>query len=593
MKHLSPTSICRVLAISGALLLTLVLITPAHLSAQPQSDDASQQTDLSRRRRVLLLQERLRLLYSQGQYEEVVDEARTLLQIDPGDKTAYLLKDLAEQRLAAGDTEPPSQPGNISSLPPGITLEDTGYQEILDRAPTPAPRPTDAAAPGTEPGEQAAAETDGPKKVDLMTALYGESRGQERAKPFNMVLFFSTLAGLIAVITLAGGGIVWMRAKDLAPAETAATAASVGRAMPLEDMPTAQHGSQAAQSEMPTQPGQYEEQEPMHDMVTRPDIAASSPEEEEEEEQQPEPALNTEQMDALASETIDAPIQIDKAPQEPREEKEGVGSMGIDYSGTDDALFSQSQALDVTATQSSPFDEAPEERVDDGQPDTSDSVQLDLEEFESQSKQQEPEQQATTGDAFAPDIAPPATEPASGIALGQEEEKEQPASSEETAFDDDVLDIAPPAGAPGSAGQEKSYNSLMFGMEDEQQPATQDEKEPVEELTTGSFNEQFSDVMFGAGAEETRIPGEKEEKEEDADEMDQTVRIEPPASGGEASGTPKPSMFERQRDAGKQALDAKDYARAVQCLSVAASLKPGDKDVRTLLEEARQKRRSG
>lgn len=58
-----------------------------------------------------------------------------------------------------------------------------------------------------------------------------------------------------------------------------------------------------------------------------------------------------------------------------------------------------------------------------------------------------------------------------------------------------------------------------------------------------------------------------------------------PAAGG------KVSMFDRQRDAGKEAMDAGDYAKAVQCLSVAASLKPTDKDVRALLEEARRLRR--
>jgi hypothetical protein len=57
-----------------------------------------------------------------------------------------------------------------------------------------------------------------------------------------------------------------------------------------------------------------------------------------------------------------------------------------------------------------------------------------------------------------------------------------------------------------------------------------------------------------------------------------------PASGG--------SMFQRQYDAGKAAFDAGDFGKAVQCLSVAASLKPGDASVRKLLEEARRQRKA-
>ncbi len=147
--------------------------------------------------------------------------------------------------------------------------------------------------------------------------------------------------------------------------------------------------------------------------------------------------------------------------------------------------------------------------------------------------------------------------------------------------------------------EEKTYHSLMFGAEgdkdEEKKPEPDKDKE---ELSKSQFDDQFANMMFGSGAEETvqsspgeQEPGETKAVSEDEDDPDKTRLTSPPPSA--EKGSQKVSMFDRQRQTGQEALESGDYGRAVQCLSVAASLRPGDQDVRKMLEEARKKRRGG
>jgi hypothetical protein len=189
---------------------------------------------------------------------------------------------------------------------------------------------------------------------------------------------------------------------------------------------------------------------------------------------------------------------------------------------------------------------------------------------------------------------------------------------------------APPA-APAAAESKPqegdlTFNSLMFGGPTA--PAVPNAPAPAaasapagDDLTLNSFNQQFSNVMFGSDADKTAVPGAATAKPaaaaaaasaeptrkltsvspaptpapaptaESADSGDRTMQL--PAMDTKPSAAPAKagSMFERQRDAGRKAMEEQDFAKAVQCFSVAASLKPADKEIRELLEEARRLRR--
>ncbi len=653
------------------------LFQPVPIAAQ-QVEQLEEQEELTKKREILLLQERIRLLYSQGQYEDVVVEAQDLLRKDPGNSTAILMKDLSERRLAEGSTEPPSSAGSLP-LSGEVDLESTGYRDYLpDETPTPesTPAPGESRAtpaPGAtqEATGQQGDETRERQKKSVMEVMYGDTQKREQGK-FKLAVYITSLLGLIALVSLAGGGIAWLRAKDYAPSETSATAASVGRAMQIGDMPTnpqTQSGggvhSPSQQSQQGTaQAGQFEQespaynrQEPVHDMVTQP----GGHDQEDQEQPQAE-------APAEPPKTEEAP-----APQEARqpaasgEQEEQVSSIGIDYSGTDDAVFSQSQAEDIAQTQSDPFKQAPAEPVsgeEQQQQDDDDSVKLDLSYEDEEEPKAEADPQATTDQQkYAAGVTPPSTEqeeteihqgspPSEGEESGTEEtlavgpapgdaniEDEKTAigfgggeGSEEESEETRVSE-GQPAAQQGSE-EDKSYTSIMFGAgesegEDEQEGEEGSESEGAgdEDLTLGSFNREYSDVMLGSGAAETKmdgVAGESEEKGGDEatvqlgasgaaggedqtrqlspeeqkteeDEGERTVEIEPQAAETQidhgSESQPKKSMFDRQYDAGKEAMENGDFARAVQCLSVAASLKPGNKDVREMLDDARKKRR--
>jgi hypothetical protein len=148
---------------------------------------------------------------------------------------------------------------------------------------------------------------------------------------------------------------------------------------------------------------------------------------------------------------------------------------------------------------------------------------------------------------------------------------------------------APKATAPKPAEDDgQTFNSLMFGSEQTSAPR------PAPPADAGE--QTFNSLMFGS--EQTSLGNPPAPSAADAD-PDATAAL-PPIGGTKARpedikaaanvGAAKGGMFERQFQAGKAAMDAGDYARAVQCLSVAASLRPNDKETRELLAEARRLR---
>ncbi|HMX63754.1 MAG TPA: hypothetical protein PKD58_11870, partial [Candidatus Sumerlaeota bacterium] len=166
-----------------------------------------------------------------------------------------------------------------------------------------------------------------------------------------------------------------------------------------------------------------------------------------------------------------------------------------------------------------------------------------------------------------------------------------------------------------------SYNSLMFGNDATQDNISRDAPaSSTDDLTLNTFNKEYSNLMFGSVADETKMPpgmaAEEAPKQATAPakvpdqivihdqpvtSLEATAVLTPAATSGKPGegdqtaivnppGAPKISMFDRQRAAGMAALASGDFAKAVHCLSIAASLKPTDKEVRELLEDARAKK---
>lgn len=663
-------------------LIACLLLLGGAVSLQAQEvQDLGQQEELALKREVLLLQERLRLLYSQGQYEEVISEANRLMEMDPGNSTAVLVKDLAERRIAEGDVEPPTSPGSLNTET--VDMESSGAREFIEAAggSVESAEPEQKSAEdllieramsgggmtmgggsfnSDDPEASGGSNNSGPQSLG---SLLGAGSGFSREKEFSLMIFLLAMTGLIAFIALAGGAIVWLRAKDVAPQEASATAASVGRALAISDLPTAQQDqitarqSGAGQYKTPSSAQEEEHHTAVHDLVTRPEIAYEDEEEEQAEPEAPEaPAPHQARVSSVA---LDISQYEEGNPEE-------VSSLGIDYSETDNAEFHASQALDIDQTQGDPFRSAPPEPVSQPEPagqeqsayDDDDSVKLDMDiapptaepepagqprdSFAPQPPEEyeEDEETAVADDSFLAGVA--------GTGPTMEDEKTAINFGTPGEDEDDEMSSTMAADLPTNLEQQEyadandqTYNSLMFGgapatEHDNSGDVSPDQGTQIDDITVNTFNNQYDNVMFGSGADETKVddgiapkPTASTSSEETVlegatgDGIGDTVNLEDdqkpthleertisseetvmdnaataPIPGKKeaepvaAGGGQKLSMFDRQLQAGQAAMDEGNYGKAVQCLSVAASLKPGNKEVRAMLEEARQKRRS-
>ncbi len=617
-----------------SLLLVVALLVAVFPAAAQEVQNLEEQEELVRDRDILTMQQRIRLLNSQGKYVEAIREAEALLAIDPNNSTALMNKDIAERRLAAGETGTPDRaeetareltPVDIAQIRQNIAETSSGPVESgirqVDIAaparPTPAPAPVRSSGPSLAFG------------LPLMAFIIG-----------GAVLLLA-----IVLIVL----FRWMRGgRREAPLAPAPAAAATGLANAGGGMPAPSRGYV------------------VHDQVT-------AVEDEEEEQDSPPAAASAPTEPALAD---DDNLRFDNLVVEEkpdREQKSGeFGNLGIDYSSADDSAYSASQADDAYQTKGDAFASAPAEKATGGPPEEA----LDV----SSATGEEPLVADTAEQKYHPGVSsredidisaaaePPAEETISLSPIG--DESSAPPRSQ---GDQDAVDISQTAAplfeasspssqphAPESSEQDDAltFNSLMFGGgtgETEEKPAaaeTDAEKGEGEDLTLTSFDREYSSVMFGEGVEETKMPGVDPDAPAASHqpapaEEEQTVFLNPMAesskgvadstplfegTGGEESGKqdiseektvmldmskapggerraeapkaeaeasestviaekPKQTMFERQRTAGKAALEAGEFGKAVQCLSVAASLKPSDKEVRAMLEEARKKRR--
>lgn len=622
------------LSILASLFLAAMLTLSFSNSFAYQTEDLSSDPALEEKRRSTELRERMTALYAQGRYNEAIDVANEILNLDPENGIAYLYKNMAETRIMEGRTAPP----------------------VVTNLPTPAPRPTPE--PYVPP----------PVQPTVRKSSFSMSDIKDNPVLMGIVIVLGVLV-LVAIVL----GIYVMRRPKEEPVYATAAKKPGGKKGSMTDMPT-QKGSSML-SDMPTRGGLADmptggsladmptggrpidrpTKRGLADMPTasepvyanRPAPAAADP----------HPSVHHTNEPLVSDDEIPRPVMkhsppvapvavvaASSTPPAPEPDDELKSSISLD--------LSDSQVDDIQATGHGPMDApaAPPFTPTGSKSTGSRSMPLP------------PIAGAAAAGAAAGFAAAPPPDTATGAPPLSEGDTVLPAKPGSVPLfvggDDDPfaapppsLASAPPAKrpAPGkpptsipapasSTGVQKdeptglSYNSLMFGGDAPpslagapKPPAKQPAKppasvpEPVEDpdnLTKTSFNRQFNEVMMGPGAEKTGIHIDMSAPSGEGDappagsepthipakvsakpalELDATQQIEPvtaapnPAQVGGASSS---SMFQRQLEAGKAAFNGGDFAKAVQCLSVAATLRPTDMEVRALLDEARKKRRA-
>lgn len=554
---------CRVsLALLLRCILLLILLVPVSARGQEVTDTGSRE-DLAQKREILRLQESIRFLFSQGKYEDALRECDALFKIDPNNPTAVVIKDRTERRLAQGELAPPSAsvPSPTSTpggeTPPDFATGTTGSQEsptVSVAAPESFPEP--------EPLRRSAPPARDWKKIALMGG-----------------------GGLLALILIVVVVVRMRSRRSPAPATKVpmVTAAAMGTGPTLAAFAP-------DPSQPPTQPGFFDFDERPDQMATRHDDGSLD---EKTNVEPPWAGEKTAQLPvsairAAAEEEELAASELPTVPSSPPLIEERVTQENLEVASVPAVPVGFSEPL-VAKGSSSGMARAPRAfSAEEGEPRSA----------------PEPIRHAAPKPLPQPpiDIAamlPPIEEPLLERKLVKEG---APASLDDPSGSLFGLDQT-----ASKDPQAQSFNSLMFGSDS----THGEEPKGTDDLTMNSFNKEFSSVMLGAGAEETKSGANAgRDEDEHADPNEATLALSPsrPPAAPQAdtsneetlvipapqpaAGSSKASMFERQRDAGKEALHAEDYPRAVHCLSIAASLKPSDKEVRELLEEARRKRQA-
>ncbi|CAN5317137.1 hypothetical protein BH09SUM1_BH09SUM1_21630 [soil metagenome] len=576
----------------------------------PAVEDLSQQQDLNRKVKIQEMQERIRILNAQQKYEDVIHEADELLKTDSLNATAILYKNLAEKSIAETTARPGTDPNDLTNrTPPPITPVATPEEVKY----TPAPLQ--------------------PRRV------YGQNVFLRNWK------YLALGAGVAVGLGIIVFAVIWfINRKSGKSAKAAPTALPQRQAMsmglglnrnrPFADQPT---GGRAPDSlfDAPTNPDGIAKdfKTGQHSDNTNVD--------------QPQERHSTSELipaGAVSSDVVQMEgLRMDSSPANSTD----IGSsLGIDYSNTDGPM-ADSQADDIYQTGGSPFSGRPAEPLSTPPPQSAKSAPPAMDIVPSSpppSRGIDIHEENTIAMSLAPSPKKPAASQPGPAATSKPSidisaplppmPAAKPHNAPLPTPPSDMMagfDIAsPPAPRPDQTASQDpnamSFNSLMFGSEQSNPSAAPPKPAPEaplpEDMTNNSFNAQFSNVMFGSGSEDTKMPAAAKQpapapapradtpssektsilgsssiaapkgiaapaaKDDDID-PDKTV----PLNAAAASAPGKTSMFDRQKDAGRRAMDSEDYARAVQCFSVAASLKPADKEVRELLEEARKRRK--
>ncbi len=552
-----------------------------------QVENVGSQEDLAKQRKMKELQDEIRNLFSEGRFETAIDKAEELLILNPGDATATLLRERAQRYLASGMAPPtPVAPAQI--------------------LPTPTPIPT--AEPAAVAGAEAPVSgTDQPSEAHTPAASSTSSEG-------GMMGMILKVVGALVGVALIAFLVLWLKSRKLSLPKVAPVRSLAAGNLAASASPLGMMGGLSSAAPV-TQPGYF--------MDVEPDPAT----------------LQTQQATVYDENTnVEAMGAKDKSQRIPMMNEQDRLAMAdlptapgnIGSSGGDVVVDGIDGIEDEGETIALPKAPAP------AAPDIS-GLRLDAPRAKSEPPAPKPvAPDPVTIPEMAPRPAPPAPKPPPkppmdiAAMLPPLEDENPPTPAAASAG----LDLAPPslfAPADQTASVDPaalSFNSLMFGTESTQDKAPAAAAASSEDLTLNSFNQEFSSVMFGTGTEETNMPSvtgapaapaaanapaaeESQAKTvvvapitQKAVEHDggETISLAPASDARDlaeaetiapvaAAPSTKVTMFERQRDAGKAAYDAGDFAKAVHCLSIAASLKPSDKDIRALLDDARQKRR--
>ncbi len=610
-----PTGKSRVAYLATLALIAMLLALPAAFGPGPLraqgTVDLSGDAALESQRQVEQLMDRMRALYAQGRYNEAIDVANQVMAADPENKIAFLFKDLSERRLLEGRTSPP--------------VATTQATPVARAAPPPieyVPPPVIV-----------------PRKRSSMSL--------KSIKDNPVVLTIVIVVAVLLVVAAVLGVVVMRRGRDRAiggtrrdgltdmPTQKASSLTDLPTRKGLADMPTAK-----GMADMPTARGGVADMQTRQDagggLYTMQEPAPPAPPPPARKEPAPTPVSTLVSDDEVRRpQFAPAPALTPPPPAEPAPASSSPESKS--YLNLD---LSDSQVSDIEATAhgrmagtgAPPFAPAPSQ----GAPKAKESRSMALPPIVPA---------AEVAPQGPPDTQPPPMSQAPPVDITGDDPFAAPAPLFDAGGDDSFaapppVALGPPSGivpvpaavrTPAAAASsvppdEKtvdpaiSFNSLMFGAPPDPPsaigvPPAPAKPAPVEDdnMSKTSFNRQFDEVMMGPGTEQTGIaldlgPAAAKEKtqampspakgaasaQQPQQDLDMTVEIEPvtakPQSAGLGSASSS-SMFTRQFESGKAAFNAGDYSKAVQCLSVAATLRPTDMEVRQLLDEARKRRR--
>lgn len=633
MRMKSPSSGSVQLTIMATMAtLALFLLVPATSQAQPPTDPRSIEIQQA--------QDTLRLLFSRDQYEEVVLQAEALMDYDEGNPTAVLLKARAETRIALRDTpetegtaripRPPMVPTSmtrapiervpepvtppVEQVPSDISIPEPITDEVSDAPPPVAepgtgviddPGPVDPSPAQTEPIDPVMADPAAADPVIPATqppAPAGQPAGPSLlARAQDNLLYIG--AGILLLIVILFVAVFLMRKRsassDAQPATGAPTSSSL-TGPPQSSKPAAR--SMAA--------GGALSKEAMSEQKTVEDISSLNDDDEDTSIASDLPTSQADPETAFPDKqtaVADQPTGVPDLPTAEADQPTGQPDAPTSQRDPETAIADKPTMVDASSQEETKVDTTQYKGASGESP----TVELEADETKAADSQADDIQETTGGGSFVQ--APPPVEPQKkddtidlDISGGQDTSAED---TDSPGVDMDVFaGSPPPADGPSDEDDgDQTFNSLMFGSGDDTKlESPQTEAKDQED----DGDQTFNSLMFGTGDETNvspppadaprapRTAGEQDDKEstKPLPGVEQPKQEAPqpekaPAGGAAAGG--RGNLFDRQREAGMAAMEAGDFGKAVQCLSVAASLKPGDKEVRELLEEARKKRRSG
>ncbi len=613
--------------------------------------------------------ERIRILHSQGNYELAYEAVEELLRLSPEHPIGLFYRDRIEYRLGSGDVSPPAASLEAPGLPgrTQVTPEQIAFPEPVPLEPRRSRASSRFDGLMTEENLRYGAMALGALLLlTILFILWSRRRSSSQTLPQSGS---TSMAGMIGDMptqagtatgwnisdqpTMAQGGISDQKTKNDSPVADQKTVQDQPPTIPDSDDDIALEKTQAHGAPPPLTRSKKEEEKP-----------APPPKK-----QEPAKEFNPDESSLQLSGVYD---DSDEAAESQVPSVEQTLDETFEQTAVDEFLFEEDSV--VSAPDPEPAEEFTELNLDPTSIDSSPSVRKEEPAPSSRNEDTSPD-----SSSLAPiDISQP-------VGFAPESKKEEPPTKEEKPTEEPV------------AG-DLSFNSLMFGSGGEEtnakepespksKPEPPKEEKPAEpaakqpepeekkpdDLTLTSFNEQYSNLMFGQGAEETS-PGEKkspyayetntnEEKTqviksgqknedfeatlgpldrqnvENQEENEATLPLPNPEKIAESHGSQgisqeetmminnkmkspydhsedtraippiqkttaqaakeaessarerQSSLFDRQLEAGKQAFEEENYAKAVQCLSVAASLNPRDPEVKELLDQARKKRR--